>query len=86
MMKMKCIGAPGAVLLSVTAFAGVSDVVKHSGVKGGIIVHLDCNDGKDTAKLRINNNNLSVQGLDTRRPERSRARRRSDETNRVIHL
>lgn len=56
------------------ADAGVSDVVKDSGIKGGIIVHLDCNDGKETAKLRINNN-LTVQGLDTSRKDVDAARK-----------
>ncbi len=60
---MMCVGVLWAERPNATAFAGVSDVVKNSGIKGGIIVHLDCNVGKETAKLRINNN-LSVQGLD----------------------
>ena len=59
---------------NVTAFAGVSDVVKKSGITGGIIVHLDCNDAKETAKLRMNNN-LSVQGLDTSRKDIDAARK-----------
>jgi len=63
-MKRKLIGALGVVTLAMTAFAGVSDVVKSSGITGGIIVHLDCDDAKETAKLRMNEN-LSVQGLDT---------------------
>lgn len=50
---MMCVG------VAAQADAGVSDVVKNSGIKGGIIVHLDCNDGKETAKLRLNNNNGS---------------------------
>jgi len=48
----------------VQADAGLSEVVKSSGITGGIIVHLDCNDAKETAKLRINNS-LTVQGLDS---------------------
>jgi outer membrane protein assembly factor BamB len=74
MSTRQYIGALGAVVLSVTAFAGVSDVVKSSGIKGGIIVHLDCNDGKETAKLRINNN-MTVQGLDTSRKDIDAARK-----------
>ena len=62
-MEMKCIGALGAVMLSVTALAGVSDFVKSEGITGGIVVHLNCNDAKETAKLRMNEN-LTVQGLD----------------------
>ena len=71
---MMCVGVVWAEKPNVTAFAGVSDVVKNSGITGGIIVHLDCNDGKETAKL-LNNNNLCVQGLDTSEGDIATARK-----------
>ena len=40
------------------------EIIAQSGVKGGLIVHLGCGDGKLTADLRANNSYL-VQGLDT---------------------
>ena len=40
------------------------DTVKMTGVKGGIVVHVGCGDGKFTAGLRINDRYI-VQGLDT---------------------
>ena len=43
-----------------SAFAGV---VEDSGVKGGLVVHLGCGDGKETARLRINDSYI-VHGLD----------------------
>ncbi len=58
----------------VQADAGVSDVVKSSGITGGIIVHLDCNDAKETAKLRIDSS-LTVQGLDTNPKDIAAARK-----------
>ena len=62
-------------LLAATAnlFAGVSDIVKESGIRGGIVVHLDCGDGSEIAKL-LANDNLAVQGLDSR-PEKVEAAR-----------
>ena len=59
---MMCVGVVWAETPNVTAFAGMSDVVKNSGIKGGIIVHLDCNDGKDTAKLWVNKNLWTEKG------------------------
>jgi len=43
---MMCVGVLWAEKPNATALAGVSDVVKNSGIKGGIIVHLDCCYGK----------------------------------------
>ena len=40
------------------------DILKASGVKGGLVVHLGCGDGKLTAALRANDSYL-VHGLDT---------------------
>lgn len=42
----------------------MADVVKNSGIKGGIVVHLGCNNGAETAKMLLNNSYL-VHGLDT---------------------
>ncbi len=39
------------------------EIVNSAGVKGGLIVHLGCEDGKFTAELRINDSYV-VQGLD----------------------
>jgi len=63
-------------LLTVPAFvatlamAGISagqtagDILKATGVRGGLVVHVGCGDGKLTAALRANDSYL-VQGLDT---------------------
>jgi len=50
--------------VGLTARAGVVELAKSSGVKGGIVVHLGCGDGKDTAKLLLDEKYL-VHGLDT---------------------
>ena len=50
-------------LISSPLAANVVDLAKSSGVKGGIIVHLGCGDGRDTAKLLLNERFL-VHGLD----------------------
>jgi outer membrane protein assembly factor BamB len=42
--------------------AGVVDLAKSSGVKGGLIVHLGCGDGSETAKLLLNDK-YQVHGL-----------------------
>jgi len=44
--------------------ANVADAVKESGIRGGIVVHLNCGDGKDTASMLLNDRYL-VHGLDT---------------------
>jgi len=48
-------------------------ILQSAGVKGGLIVHLGCGDGKLTAALRINGRFL-VHGLDTDRQDVHRAR------------
>jgi len=54
-----------ALFLAATAHAqSARDVLKASGVKGGLVVHLGCGDGKFTAALRANDSYL-VHGLDT---------------------
>ncbi len=40
----------------------MTDVVEQSGIQGGLIVHIGCEDGKETASLLLNNRYL-VQGL-----------------------
>jgi SAM-dependent methyltransferase len=40
-----------------------SDIIKETGIRGGLVVHLGCGDGILTAGLRINERYL-VQGLD----------------------
>ncbi|MCX7824620.1 MAG: PQQ-binding-like beta-propeller repeat protein, partial [Verrucomicrobiae bacterium] len=41
-----------------------AEILKASGVKGGIVVHLGCGDGRLTAALRVNDR-YTVHGLDT---------------------
>ncbi len=60
MMLLAPLCAAGAELDSHQAPA----VVRESGVKGGLVVHLDCGDGRFTASLRIGDSYL-VHGLDT---------------------
>ena len=45
-----------------SARAGVVDLAKSSGVKGGLIVHLGCGDAKETAKLLLNEK-YQIHGL-----------------------
>jgi outer membrane protein assembly factor BamB len=49
------------------------EILKASGVKGGLIVHVGCGDGTFTASLRVNDKFL-VQGLDTDPTAVARAR------------
>ena len=51
---------PARILMALTA----SDIIKESGVQGGLVVHLGCGHGELTAGLRVNERYL-VQGLDT---------------------
>jgi len=55
-----------AMVLSVApcAWGGVVESAKSSGIKGGLVVHVGCGDGKITAALRANDSFI-VQGLDT---------------------
>jgi len=58
----------GVILSSPALNADSSDravaILNATGVKGGLVVHLDCDDGKLTGALRANDSYL-VQGLDT---------------------
>lgn len=40
------------------------EIIRDSGIKGGLVVHVGCGDGKFTAALRLNDRYV-VQGLDT---------------------
>lgn len=48
---------------SVSAFAELAELVESSGVKGGLVVHLGCGDGRETVGLRLNEKYI-VQGLE----------------------
>ena len=66
-----------AVLCMGAAEAGAnraSAIVRESGVRGGLVVHLGCGDGTLTAALRINDRYL-VHGLDTDAEQVASARR-----------
>jgi len=52
-------------------------ILDRTGIKGGLIVHIGCGDGKLTAALRINNRHV-VQGLDTDVRNVDRARRHAE--------
>ncbi|MHC4560546.1 MAG: class I SAM-dependent methyltransferase, partial [Planctomycetota bacterium] len=49
------------------------DAVKRSGTKGGIVVHIGCGDGSETADMLLNRSYL-VHGLDTSNDNVARAR------------
>jgi len=51
-------------LASAPVRADVAELAKSSGVKGGVVVHLGCGDGRETAKLLLDDRYL-VHGLDT---------------------
>jgi outer membrane protein assembly factor BamB len=55
------------------AVANISALAHRSGVQGGLIVHVGCGDGEQTATLRIDDRFL-VFGLDTERIQINRAR------------
>ena len=63
-----------------SAWAGAPDgraagILEATGVRGGLIVHLGCGNGRLTAALRVNSRGL-VQGLDTDPGAVARARQR----------
>ena len=65
-----------AVALLAAPVAGASDaggILDATGVKGGLVVHLGCGDGKLTAALRVNEGYL-VHGLDTKAANVEKAR------------
>jgi outer membrane protein assembly factor BamB len=64
-MRRHVAAASVCVLLAATARAGSAGaVLDASGVRGGLVVHVGCGDGKLTAALRANESYL-VHGLDT---------------------
>ena len=58
---------------SVARAESMTDTVKRSGIKGGIVVHLGCGDGGKTAELLLGSSYL-VQGLDTNSDNVAKAR------------
>jgi len=58
---MACLVLIAAV--STPLFADVVELAKTSGVKGGLVVHVGCDDGRETAKLLLDDRFL-VHGLD----------------------
>ncbi len=63
-MKKQIICLVLITLASAAVAANPSELAKSSGIKGGIVVHLGCGDGKETAKLLLDQKYL-VHGLDT---------------------
>ena len=68
----------GVWLPAVTALAGAADdraadILKTTGVQGGLVVHLGCGDGKLTAALRANDSYV-VHGLDADAADVAKAR------------
>ena len=52
-------------IFSISVYAQkAKEIIEASGIKGGIVVHLNCNDGKLTSNLYFDNKYL-VHGLDT---------------------
>jgi outer membrane protein assembly factor BamB len=73
---MKRIGISWAIVLAsvapVIAESGI-DTVRSSGVRGGLIVHIGCGDGRFTRQLHVNESFI-VHGLDTDAAKISQAR------------
>ena len=63
-------------MLSVQGLAAgnMADAVRNSGIKGGIVVHLGCGDGKATASLFLYSS-YTVHGLDADRASIAKARK-----------
>ncbi len=75
-MRKTTVGAVLLVLLgraSAWAEQSAEEILKASGIKGGVVVHVGCGDGKLTAALRAGDSFL-VQGLDTEQANVVRAR------------
>ena len=62
-MKVGSICVTLILLAGVSASAGVAELAKSSGVEGGLVVHLGCGDGRETAKLLLGDRYL-VHGLE----------------------
>lgn len=52
----------------------VAEIVSASGIRGGLLVHIGCGDGRATAELRVNDHFL-VHGLDSDPAKVAEARR-----------
>lgn len=52
------------IVLPIFVLAGPEELVKQSGLKGGLVVHVGCGNGEITATLRMNKN-IIVQGLES---------------------
>ncbi len=74
--RIQAIGLLVFVLLSFhgRAWGQASKILKETGVKGGLVVHVGCGDGKLTAALRANDSYL-VHGLDTDAANIAKARK-----------
>ena len=59
-----CMLSTGILVGPVRAEVSASDIINGSGVKGGLVVHIGCGDGKLTAALRVGDSYL-VHGVDT---------------------
>ncbi|MFV1965361.1 MAG: PQQ-binding-like beta-propeller repeat protein [Pirellulaceae bacterium] len=74
-MKHKTIGLLLLLLATSPLSGDVVEQAKSSGIKGGIIVHLGCGDGRETVGLLLNDRYL-VHGLDADDAQLREARRR----------
>jgi outer membrane protein assembly factor BamB len=77
-MKCMCVLALASMLLGSGAAVradSAADIIKRSGVRGGLVVHVGCGDGKLTAALRTSDSYL-VHGLDSD-PARIKAARQA---------
>ena len=64
---MRCFKIIAILLFSLavtTNGQSAKEILEKSGVKGGLVVHVGCGDGKRTVELQANENSL-VHGLDT---------------------
>ena len=73
-MNIKGILAAGLILSATNLYAmDAAETVRHSGIRGGIVVHLGCGDGRQTASMWLNGSYL-VHGLDTDADQVAKAR------------
>ena len=72
---------------SVSVGIEVSDILQEKAITGGIIIHLNCDDGKKTAELHLSDH-FVVQGLDRDIKKvsmaRARLRVKNEGTKKVI--
>ncbi|HUT09998.1 MAG TPA: methyltransferase domain-containing protein, partial [Thermoguttaceae bacterium] len=74
MKRLGWLCAALVLLIGIDARAdSANDIIDISGVQGGLIVHLGCEDGALTAALRVNNRYV-VEGLDTSEQQVAAAR------------